>query len=335
MSVINNYKLVDSGVWSGRVDDLIDRDAFRIHQVIRVIDLLSSAIDVDGDKRNICLLGFCCDEGVKRNLGRPGAANGPRSIRKELANLPVTFPDSVEIYDAGNIYCENKNMEEAQENLSLAVSKILQYGMFPLVLGGGHETAYGHFNGLIDWYNRQGKKNDAPAIINFDAHLDMRPFDKGGSSGTMFYQIADKCKNENRPYSYLCLGTQTYGNTISLFKRADELGAKYIHAKDMKEPQYPDVVGNIFQFLDGKEHVYLTICSDVFNSANAPGVSALQPFGLDPEVGLKFIKQILQTGKVIGFDIAEVSPRFDHDNHTAKLAAVIIFAVINTLKTIL
>jgi len=72
----------------------------------------------------------------------------------------------------------------------------------------------------------------------------------------------------------------------------------------------------------------------VFNSAYAPGVSAPQPFGLDPETVLIFIKHAFKTNKVIGLDIAEVSPRFDHDNNTAKLAAVIIYAIINVLSEI-
>ena len=79
------------------------------------------------------------------------------------------------------------------------------------------------------------------------------------------------------------------------------------------------------------ENIHLSICCDVFNSANAPGVSAPQPFGLEPEMVLSFVKQILRSGKVISFDISEVSPRFDHDDNTAKLAAVIIYAVLNTL----
>ena len=85
---------------------------------------------------------------------------------------------------------------------------------------------------------------------------------------------------------------------------------------------------HIEYFIEQHNHLYVTICSDVFNSAYAPGVSAPQPFGLDPETVLKFIKYVFRSNKVIAFDIAEVSPRFDHDNNTAKLAAVIIYAII-------
>ena len=69
----------------------------------------------------------------------------------------------------------------------------------------------------------------------------------------------------------------------------------------------------------------------MFNSAFAPGVSATQSIGLDPEVVLPLIKHIIRTRKVKGFDICEISPRFDQDDTTASLGAVIIFTVVNTI----
>jgi formiminoglutamase len=85
------------------------------------------------------------------------------------------------------------------------------------------------------------------------------------------------------------------------------------------------------KFIKRHQHIYLTICADVFSSAFAPGVSAPQPFGLHPEVVLKLVKHVIQSGKVVSADIAEVSPRFDEDNQTAKLAAITIYAIINTI----
>lgn len=84
-------------------------------------------------------------------------------------------------------------------------------------------------------------------------------------------------------------------------------------------------------FLYQCSSAYITVCTDVFSSAFAPGVSATQSLGLDPEVVLPIIKHILRTRRVRGFDICEISPRFDQDNTTANLGAVIIFAVVNTL----
>ena len=60
-------------------------------------------------------------------------------------------------------------------------------------------------------------------------------------------------------------------------------------------------------------------------------IAAARALILDPEIVLPLIKHVLRTRKVRGFDICEISPRFDQDNTTANLGAVIIFAVVNTL----
>ena len=101
--------------------------------------------------------------------------------------------------------------------------------------------------------------------------------------------------------------------------------------KDINEPALPDIKKQIDEFISKNDQIYLTLCSDVFSAAYAPGVSASQPFGMHPEMVLLLLKHITNSGKVISFDIAEVSPRFDEDNRTAKLAAITIFAVINTI----
>ena len=177
-------------------------------------------------------IGYCSDEGVKRNKGRSGAEKGPDSIRKELADLPCCFNDKVKLFDAGNIYSEKIFLEESQDLLSKAVTKILNLNLFPIVLGGGHELAFGHYNGLNSYFDCKDKRPKI-GIINFDAHFDLRPYNNGGNSGTMFRQIYDLCKNRNLTYSYLCLGIQKHCNTIDLFKTANEIGVEYVLAKDM------------------------------------------------------------------------------------------------------
>jgi len=330
---LKNYHISLENNWKGRIDDPEDIDSFRMHQIVQVIDLTKiSSLKADTSKLNICLIGFKCDEGVVRNLGRKGAKQGAEYIRKEFANLPVTFGKKVGIYDAGDIECIDGNMEEAQEQLKLAVKTILDNGFFPIVLGGGHELAFGHYNGIIDHISSIEKDTSSIGIINFDAHFDLRPYGDKGSSGTMFSQIADSCNTNSRKFSYMCLGIQASSNTLSLFKKADSLGVKYILAKDFIEPNFKQISDDISNFIDRHNHIYVTVCTDVFNSSLAPGVSAIQPFGLNAEIGLTFIKEIVRSEKVISFDVAEVSPRFDQDNRTAKLVAVILFAVINVLN---
>lgn len=328
-----NYKPAGEGSWGGRVDSESDFDAYRWHQWIKNIDLNKTDLTRYSGKLGIAFIGYCSDEGIKMNKGRTGAAKGPDSIRKELANLPCSFTREVELFDAGNIFSENYTVEESQELLSRAVERILDLNLFPVVLGGGHEIAFGHYSGIL---NHLTKQDDKPriGIINFDAHFDIRPYSNGGSSGTAFRQIADLTRREGQKYSYFCIGIQRHSNTTSLFKTARELKVDYILAKDIMDKSDWSAFESLDDFMKLQDHIYITICSDVFSSAYAPGVSAVQPLGLDPEMVLKLIKYIVKSNKAVSFDIAEVSPRFDQDNITASLASVLIFALVNSLARI-
>lgn len=332
MDILENYKPIDNNIWQGRVDDPDDINSYRWHQVVKLIDLTKEPeVFVSGEKKGFCFLGFCCDEGVRRNIGRTGTSRGPFSIRKEMANLPCAFKRKIDLFDAGDIYCVDGKIEEAQEELKESIKRIISLNLFPIVLGGGHEISFGHYNGLVDSFNEYLKEKYSPiGIINFDAHFDLRPYCNKANSGTMFLQIADQCKKDCRNFSYFCLGIQKSANTLSSFKTADKLNVEYVLAKDINELNMSDILSRINEYIKRHKYIYLTVCMDVFSSAYAPGVSAPQPFGVYPETGLTLIKYILNSGRVISFDIAEVSPRFDEDNRTSKLAAIIIFALIST-----
>ncbi len=319
------YQAPRCDLWQGRVDDPNDPLSYRWHQIIQVLDLTRPIQGLGG--KAFAFLGFKSDEGVRRNLGRQGARLGPESIRRQMANLPSYFGRDVHLFDAGDVLCET-DLETAQFALVMAVEKILSAGMFPVLLGGGHEIALGHYMGL--YYHASKQEQKPPVIINLDAHFDMRPHFNGGSSGTMFLQIADFLKEQGEDFHYMVIGIQQSGNTRSLFQRADELGVRYILARDISESNLQEVFEQADDFAYGRD-VYLTICTDVFSSAVAPGVSAPQPFGMYPELVLKIAKYIARSHRLISFDIAEVSPRFDEDHQTAKLASVMIFAILNSL----
>jgi len=323
------YTPPDPARWTGRVDDLEDRDAFRWHQVVECLDLSRSINGPSGGGPvGFCLLGYRCDRGVELNLGRSGAAKGPDAIRYQLANLPVNFPGSVRLIDGGDIHCLDGDVETAQRTLADAVERVLSSGLFPLVLGGGHDVAFGHYLGIRDHLPSSARLG----IVNFDAHLDLRPLRPAATSGTMFTQIAAECRERGTDFSYFCIGTQKSANTVSLFRIADKLGVETVLAKDMDDADLEPVKRKLDAFLAGNDAIYVTICADVFSSAFAPGVSAPQPFGLHPETVLRLLKHVLESGKVVSFDIAEVSPRFDNDDQTAKLAAVFVYALVNTLS---
>ena len=315
--------------WNGRVDSETDYDAFRWHQWVQPLDLTEGYEDFHCEF-GFAFIGFCSEEGVERNKGRIGTALAPNFIRSKMSNLPCVFDKTVKMYDAGNIICDDISMEEGQKSLGKAVEKILGLGLFPIVLGGGHETTFGHFLGQFADLKKNSKPLDM-GIVNFDAHFDLRPYDNGPSSGSMFRQIADVYKTEDIPYCYLPLGIQQNSNTVSLFKYAQENDIKYILAKEIQNSSYANILADIDAELFNCSSTYITICADVFSSAFAPGVSATQAVGLEPGAVLPIIKHILRTKKVRGFDLCEISPRFDQDDATVKLGAVIIFTVIKTL----
>lgn len=329
----NNY-VSAMDCWKGRVDSETDYDAFRWHQWVRPLDLSADdeTLQLFEGKLGIAFLGFCSEQGVKRNKGRVGTALAPDFIRGQMSNLPCAFLPEVALFDAGDILCDKITMEEGQKQLGRAVEKLLSLNLFPIVLGGGHETTFGHFLG--QYHSLRGSEASGKAdlgIVNFDAHFDLRPYENGSSSGSMFRQMADICREDGEPYHYLPLGIQQHSNTVQLFKVAKALGVEYILAKEVQTSGYASILEKVDLFMTGCRNAYVTVCTDVFSSAFAPGVSATQSLGLDPEVVLPIIKHILRTRKVRGFDICEISPRFDQDNTTANLGAVIIFAVVSTL----
>ncbi|MBB3908529.1 formimidoylglutamase [Anoxybacillus sp. UARK-01] len=305
------YHQPQSSTWTGRIDSRTDPLSFRFHQRVQLknIDELEK---MTGGKA-FALLGFQCDEGVKRNKGRVGAYYGPVEVKKALANLPWHFSDETFVFDVGNVGCEDHHLEQSQQQLGEAVQHLIQHHITPIIIGGGHETAYGHYLGV-----RQAAGTEKSiGIINIDAHFDMRPYDQGASSGTMFRQILDA----DRQAGYLCLGIQPFGNTATLFETAQRYGCVYVLEEQVTWERIKEIYTTIEQFIEKYDVVMLTLCMDAISASAAPGVSAPSPFGLDPKIARALIRQIVAHPKTTSFDISEVNPTVDENRKTITLAA--------------
>ena len=270
---------------------------------------------------SIALIGFACDEGVYRNQGRRGASEGPKAIRQNLAPLALTTEiASKNIIDLGDISCTNHDLESAQETLGKVVEHVVKAKAFPFVLGGGHETAWGHYLGLSQ-YSKTGV-----GIINFDAHFDLRDLNpEGGHSGSPFFQISQNSSN----FDYTVIGIQPTANTSQLFARAKQLGVKYTEAYgnkggDKKNRQAVD------EIISRCDYIYLSICLDVFSSAIAPGVSAPQPFGMTLDQIQPLILKLLASNKVIACDIVELAPPLDPHGLTSRLASRLTWEILRS-----
>jgi len=93
-------------------------------------DQTNDVSDID-----IALLGYVCDEGVRRNRGRIGAHEGPKALRDRLAKLPIHF-ESKRVVDFGDIVCIDDDMEACQIMFSNAISHLIQQNIFPIAIGG-------------------------------------------------------------------------------------------------------------------------------------------------------------------------------------------------------
>lgn len=316
----SRYSLPVQSPWQGRTD-LPEASCF--FQVIQLLDLQKPLITPK--KPAFAFIGFCCDEGIRRNKGRVGAAEGPLAIRQALAKMPLQR-QTILCYDAGDITCQDGDLESAQKTLAEAVTLLLQHSITPIVLGGGHEMAFGHYQGLAHAFPQ-----DAIGIINFDAHFDMRPLltQQQGSSGTPFLQIAQLNEAAQRRFDYNCIGIQSSGTIPALFATAKKYDAHFLFADDMYQKDPSLCTTFIERIIADNALLYVSLCLDVFAAPYAPGVSAPQPLGLTPWQLIPCIRQLAQSGKVISYDIAELSPHYDSDQRTAKLAANFIYEIIH------
>ena len=305
------------------------------------------------EDQNIGLIGFACDQGVRRNQGRVGARAAPPLIRRAFATLPVIAPLQTRydnqlatlLGDAGDIYCHDDDdfaahtLEQAQLKYADKVSAIVKQGGLPIGLGGGHAIAYGSFLGL--WQaleNTSDTSTDtniitnistAPTIgiINFDAHLDIRQSDVA-TSGTPFRQIAEHLDAHNQSFHYCCIGVSRFSNTAALFDRAEQLGVHIISDEDCHYQPWQTLADQVINFINQVDVVYLTIDMDCLPASVVPGVSAPAAYGIGLGFVERMVKTIMATGKVKMADIAEINPTFDIDGRSCKVAARLLATII-------
>lgn len=307
--------------WSGRIDGE-DSDVLRIHQVIKIMTL-EELLNENIDDKKICFVSFNSDEGIRRNSGRIGASEGWRHLKMVLSNFPV-FDENLKFYDLKYpVDVPYGKLEEAQENLANTVAALKEKNYFVICMGGGHDIAYGTYNGILKFAQKKEEKPKI-GIISFDAHFDMREYDKGPNSGTMFLQIAEDCEKKGISFDYNVIGIQKFSNTKRLFDTAKKYNVTYYLAEDIQK--ISDL--NINPILDRNDYIHLTICSDVFHITCAPGVSAPQTFGIWPSQTIRLLDIIAKTTKNLTLEVAEISPRYDYDERTSRLVANLIYQVI-------
>lgn len=341
----------DTSLWTGRAEPDESERALYWYQVVGA----HQTVDDDGSKANskVTLVGFACDQGVRRNLGRVGAKFAPPAIRQTFAKLPITpiLQDKFNkadygllLADAGDVICHDNDslmpdvLEQTQALYSQQVSDIIQQGSLAIGIGGGHAIAYASYMGLWQALNNDSKldentpkasQSNAPkiGIINFDAHLDIRNAPKG-TSGTPFRQIAEHNQAHDQPFHYCAIGISQFSNTAALFDRADELGVTIISDDNCARDSWENSAKQLNEFIDQVDVLYITIDMDAFPASIVPGVSAPAAKGISLDFAERCLEVIFASGKVKMADFAEINPTYDIDARSCKVTARLLALMI-------
>ncbi len=284
------------------------------------------AVNQDLGEGGVALIGFPCDIGVARNGGRPGAASAPSLIRQALARLTPP-PEAGGAFrslldrsvDLGDV-CTSGNLGEdalatLQERLGRIVATVLRAGGFPVVIGGGHETAFGHYLGFRDQYP------DA-TVLNWDAHADVRPLVREqGHSGSPFRQILDLDAAQ-----YLVAGLQPWSVSETHLGLVKDRGRAWFRQDLINR----DSIARVFDSIGGPTMLSLDV--DAVDGSEAPGVSAPSVSGFSASQWLDIAETAGRCGWICSADIVEVNPRFDVGSRTVRLAAMTIWHLIKGLS---
>jgi len=339
-AIMVQHTKADMSLWTGRVEPFETQRARYWYQ-------LAQPYDFDKAGQRVGLVGFACDQGVRRNQGRIGARAAPPLLKSTFASLPVIkeIQDSFEgklttlMADAGDIECEDNDefaeqiLEEAQQCYADVITSVIKQGSLAIGLGGGHAIAYGSFLGL--WQAMQTAPSDQDkikaqtviGIINFDAHLDIRAAN-APTSGTPFRQIAEHLQAFNQPFHYCCIGVSRLSNTAALFDRANDLGVQIISDEDCNHKKWKKLASQITHFIEQVDIIYLTIDMDCMPASVVPGVSAPAAYGINLGFVERAVKLIMDSGKVKIADIAEINPTYDIDNRSCKVAARLLSTIV-------
>jgi formiminoglutamase len=268
------------------------------------------------------LIGFPQDEGVRRNHGRLGAAFAPDAVRGWLYRMTLGDPTSerdlaaLPPLDAGNVRIVG-DLVETQLALAEVVAGVLSRGAVPVVLGGGHETAYGVFLGYVAAGRPVG-------IVNIDAHLDVRPLlDGRGHSGSPFRQALE---HPTAPLGrYVCLGAEPHATSRAHWRYVQEHEC-IVRWRNELQPSLAYHLAVEAERLAGAGYaVHVSVDADAVSMAEVPGVSAPNPMGL---AGAEVVAAARLAGaalEISGLDLVEINPRHDRDGQSARWGAVLVW----------
>jgi agmatinase len=264
------------------------------------------------DGADVVITGIPYDNAVTY---RSGCRLGPRAIRAgsvqlaELAHFPFGFNpfDTLSVIDYGDCFIDPHHPASVFESIKAHADTILASGSRVLSLGGDHSVSYPLLKAHAERYGPM-------ALVQFDAHCDTWPDDGTRfDHGTMFARavkegIIDVGKSTQ-------VGLRTFNDHDFGF---EILTSPWVHRNGI------DAALDIVRERASEAPVYVSFDIDGLDPAFAPGTGTPVAGGLASWQGLEFIRG-LEPLNLVGMDVVEVAPAYDHAEITAIAAASIAF----------
>ena len=278
------------------------------------------------DSADIAVVGIPFDAGTSY---RPGTRFGPSHIRESSRLLRPYNPAQdvkpfalAQVVDAGDIAVNPFNIAEAVEQITEAMSELLDTGARVLTLGGDHTIAFPILKSLH-------AKHGPITVVHFDAHLDTWDTYFGAplTHGTPFRRASE----EGLLDLSACMHVGIRGPLYSDSDLSDDaaLGFQVINSTDADKLGIDGIIEKIRARV-GDRPVYVSIDIDVLDPAFAPGTGTPEAGGLSSRELLRIIRS-LDAVNVIGADIVEVAPAYDHAQITGIAAAHLAYDLITVM----
>lgn len=261
---------------------------------------------------------------------RSGARFGPRTIRAASLMLwgynPVlgTKPlEHLHVVDYGDLEVIPVDIRASMDGVTAQAGQILAQNVTLIALGGDHSVS-------LPLLRAHAAKYGPLAIVHFDSHPDTWPEEFSGqpySHGTPFIRAIEEGLIDTQ--AYLQVGLRGPTSASHDLDDARQLGAKTLPIGQVFEMGIPAVIKTI-QDTVGERPVYISLDIDAVDPAFAPGTGTPEVGGLSSYQMLQLVR-CLQGLNLVGFDLVEVSPPYDHSEITAILAANLVFEFLSLL----
>lgn len=294
-------------------------------------DLNDPASHADAD---VIILGAPFDGGTSH---RPGARFGPNAIR-QTCYLPhdgsrpslamrVDALRDLRVLDAGDVETYSGDVEGSLRAIEDAVTRIAASGAIPVVLGGDHTVALPDATGVAR-HHGFGRIS----MLHFDAHADTGHIAFGhlyGHGQPMRRLIESGAIRGDR---FLQIGLRGY------WPEPDTLD--WMAGQRMRSYEMTEIVARGLDeclteaygiALDECDGVYLSVDVDVCDPGHAPGTGTPEPGGLSARQLLDAVRRTCYELPVVGVEIVEVAPPYDHADITAYLGNRVVLEALSAI----